>query len=118
MRISVAIVMPEIGFDELPMRPVMRDDTVTKKKLKITIRIAATKFHCIGMPGVTARKSAMSSDPTRTTVSGMSRSVRSRPPEPAAAPKSFTLSRNDETMVGSVRASVMSPAASTAPAPV
>ena len=48
--ISVAIVMPEIGFDELPMRPVMRDDTVTKKKPKMTIRIAATKFHCIGMP--------------------------------------------------------------------
>ena len=64
---SVAIVMPEIGLDELPMSPVMRDDTVTKKKPKITIRTAATKFHCIGMPGVTARNSASSSDPTSTT---------------------------------------------------
>ena len=116
--ISVAIVMPEMGFDELPIRPVMRDETVTKKKPKMTIRMAATKFHCIGMPGVTARKIASSSEPTSTTVSGMSRSVRSRPPEPAAAPNSFTLSRNDATIVGSVRARVMSPAASTAPAPV
>ncbi len=65
--ISVAIVMPEIGFDELPMSPVMRDDTVTKKKANTTIRIAARKFHCIGMPGVTARNSATSSEPTRTT---------------------------------------------------
>ena len=116
--ISVAIVIPEIGFDELPMRPVIRDDTVTKKNPKTTISTAATKFHCIGMPGVTARNSARSSEPTRTTVSGMSRSVRSRPAAPVVAPNSFTLSRNDDTIVGSVRASVIRPAARTAPAPV
>ena len=56
--------MPEIGFDEVPMRPVMRDDTVTKKKPKMTIRIAARKLPCVGMPGATARKIASSSDPT------------------------------------------------------
>ena len=37
--ISVAMVMPEIGFDEEPISPVMRDDTVAKKKPKSTIRI-------------------------------------------------------------------------------
>src|SRR5688500_17109179 len=29
---SVATVMPEIGFDDEPIRPVSRDDTVTKRK--------------------------------------------------------------------------------------
>ena len=33
---SVAMVMPEIGFDDAPMMPTMRDDTVTKKKPKTT----------------------------------------------------------------------------------
>ena len=37
VRISVAIVIPEIGFDELPMSPVMRDDTLTKKKPNTTV---------------------------------------------------------------------------------
>src|SRR5689334_15644739 len=32
VKISVAIVMPEIGFDEVPIRPVIREETVTKKK--------------------------------------------------------------------------------------
>ena len=42
VRISVAIVMPEIGFEDVPIRPVMRDDTVAKKNPKIRIRIAAS----------------------------------------------------------------------------
>ena len=41
VRISVAIVMPEIGFDEVPMRPVIRDETVTKKNPKMMVRMAA-----------------------------------------------------------------------------
>ena len=76
--ISVAIVMPEIGLDELPMSPVMRDDTVTKKNANTTIRKAATKFHCIGMPGVTRQEQR---DQQRADQHdrqmGMSRSVRS-----------------------------------------
>ena len=116
---SVAIVMPEIGFDEVPMRPMMRDDTVTKKKPKTMIRTAARKFHCVGILGATARKSASSSesdehDGHRHVALGAER----RRPRARRPPKSFTLSRNDETMVGIVRASVMRPAASTAPAPV
>ena len=42
VRISVAIVMPEIGFDEVPIRPVMRDETVAKKKPKMRMSTAAT----------------------------------------------------------------------------
>ena len=56
--ISVAIVMPEIGFDEEPMRPVMRDDTVAKKKPKRTTSTAARTLPCVGRPGITARKMA------------------------------------------------------------
>ncbi len=67
---------------------------------------------------VIARKIARSSDPPSTTIIGMSRSVRVVRPAPAAAPMSRMLSRNDETIVGTVRASVMMPDASTAPAPM
>ena len=115
---SVAIVMPEIGFDDDPISPVMRDDTVTKKKPNTSSRNAARKLPCVGILGATARKSASSSDPPRTTTIGMSRSVRILDACVWPLPKSFTLSRNDETIVGIVRASVMMPAASTAPAPV
>ncbi len=83
VRISVAIVMPEIGFDELPMRPVIRDDTVTKKKPKTTMRMAARKLYWSGMPGASARKSASSSEPTSTTDQ---RQVAVGPRAPAAAP--------------------------------
>ena len=74
---SVAIVMPEIGFDDEPMRPVMRDETVAKKKPKRTMRIDTRMLPCVGSPGVTARKMARASEPTSTTIIGMSRSVRS-----------------------------------------
>ena len=51
VRISVAMVMPETGFEEDPIRPTMRDETVTKKNPKTTTRIDATKLPCVGMPG-------------------------------------------------------------------
>ena len=38
---SVATVIPEIGFDDEPISPVRRDETVTKRNPKTTIRIAA-----------------------------------------------------------------------------
>ena len=60
VRISVAIVMPEIGFDELPMRPVMRDETVAKKKPNSTMRMAASTLPCVGGPGAMTRKIASS----------------------------------------------------------
>src|SRR6185312_10740528 len=42
--IRVAMAMPEMGFDELPINPVMRDETVTKRNPKMTTRIAAKKL--------------------------------------------------------------------------
>ena len=118
VRINVAMVIPETGFEEDPIRPTMRDETVTKKNPKTTTRIDATKLPCVGIRGATTRKSASRTVPPRTTVNGTSRSVRARDAAPPLAEKSFTLSRKDDTMVGMVRASVMRPAASTAPAPV
>ena len=115
--ISVAMVIPEIGFDDEPIRPVMRDDTVAKKKPKRTIRTETRMLPCVGRPGATARKIASNSEPASTTIIGMSRSVRICAPAPAP-PKPFRPSRADETMVGSVRVSVIKPAASTAPAPM
>ena len=53
----VAMVMPEIGFDELPISPVMRLDTVTKKKPNTTTRSAVRK----SMSSVGARKIAIAS---------------------------------------------------------
>ena len=40
--IRVAIVIPETGFAELPIRPVMREETVTNKKPNTTTKIEAT----------------------------------------------------------------------------
>src|SRR6187397_795541 len=118
VRIKVAMVMPEIGLDDEPISPVMRDATVTKKKPKMTIRIDARKLPFVGILGATARKMASASDPPRTTIMGMSRSVRLCCTADLPPPKSFTLSRNDATMVGIVRARVIRPEARTAPAPV
>src|SRR5436190_2138291 len=38
---SVATVIPEIGFDDDPISPVRRDDTVTKRNPRITMSSAA-----------------------------------------------------------------------------
>ena len=37
----VATVMPEIGFDDEPISPVRRDETVTKRNPKMMMRMAA-----------------------------------------------------------------------------
>ena len=41
---SVATVIPEIGFDEEPISPVILEETVTKKKPKTIIKIADKKL--------------------------------------------------------------------------
>ena len=117
VRMSVAIVMPEIGFDEVPMSPVILDDTVTKKNPNTMVRIAASTLPRVGSPGATTRNTPRRRVPRRTALIGISRSVRAIV-FPRPAPKSLTLSRNDDTIVGIVRHNVMIPAASTAPAPV
>src|SRR5215208_4645898 len=42
--ISVAMVMPLTGLADVPIRPQMRDDTVTKRKPKSTTKNDATRF--------------------------------------------------------------------------
>ena len=73
----MAIVMPEIGFDELPMRPVMRDDTLTKKKPNTTVSTAASGLPYVGRLRDDDQKHGQSqrADDARTS-SGRSRSVR------------------------------------------
>ena len=69
MAISVAIVIPEIGFDDEPMSPTMRDETVTKKKPKTTIRTASRSLPPI-VPGTNGRNAmiaASATEPSTTT---------------------------------------------------
>ena len=96
--ISVAIVMPEIGFDDEPMRPVMRDDTVAKKKPKMMMRTATRKLPCVGRPGVDREEDAPAAASRRcTNVIGMSRSVRScAPPAPRADALQAVARRGDD----------------------
>src|SRR5215469_10543274 len=42
--IRVAMVIPETGFAELPMSPVMREETVTKRNPKMTTKTEATRL--------------------------------------------------------------------------
>ena len=80
-------------------------------------KIRARRQHVAASRPVSITRNAQ--DKHHTQLSGRSRSVRRRVAVPVPdAPKSFTLSRNDATMVGIVRASVIRPAARTAPAPV
>ena len=118
VRISVAIVMPEIGLDEEPIRPVMRDDTVTKKKPKMTMSAdgeeVALRRHLRRDGEEDGQRQRAAEDDDHRDVALGADLLRRRLP----ALKSFTLSRNDETIVGIVRARVISPDARTAPAPV
>ena len=82
----------------------MRDETVTKKNPKTTIRTADERScPASAARAATARKMRQQQRADRArTVIGMSRSVRSWRAAGAARRSSFTLSRNDETIVGSV----------------
>ena len=113
------MVMPEIGFDDEPIRPVMRDETVTKKKPKM---IDEDRRQEVALRRHPRRDRQEDRQQQRSDRARRSSACRARcgasPAPPRPALKSFMLSRNDETIVGIVRASVMRPDASTAPAPV
>ncbi len=47
---SVATVMPEMGFEDEPISPVSREDTVTKRKPRITMRTEAIMRAAIPVP--------------------------------------------------------------------
>ena len=110
VRISVAIVMPEIGFDEVPIRPVMRDDTVDEEEAEDDDQ-DRRRGSCPASASSARRRGRSRAAASRRarTIIGMSRSVRSCAARRRRAPKSFRPSRADETIVGSVRPSVMRP---------
>ena len=91
---SVATVIPEIGFDEEPISPVNREETVTNRNPKSTISSAATRLmtnvapmlNCPKAPKVSVAQimSTSNSEPTPTKRSDRSRSVRLPPGDPEA----------------------------------
>src|ERR1035437_7060628 len=82
--INVAMVMPLIGFDEFPIRPLMREATVTNKKPNTTTKAAAIRFAkapaCAPGIGLNFSKhqiiARITTEPTTTTRMEKSRSVR------------------------------------------
>ena len=122
---SVTSAMPEVGLDETPMRPTMRDETTTNASPKIATPQAATKRGPALMPPASRPGMANSAITTRagpasTIQPGTSRSVRgtacSVPPLPLRSP-AMTAAR-ERYMVGIERATVTMPASATAPAPM
>src|SRR6185437_6814026 len=128
--ISVAIAMPLIGFDEFPISPQIRDDTVTNKNPNTTTKTAAIRFDStpVFAPGIGRHVSRAhiititASDPSTTIFIEKSRSMRLTAVSSALTArlfrKSFNPSRSAATIVGSVLTSVITPAAATAPAPI
>jgi hypothetical protein len=128
VRRSVAIVIPEIGFDEDPISPVSRDDTVTNRKPKTTMRIAPRIFapspasSSMGAATIDAMRTTI---PIPTNFMGRSRSVRGTGPADAASPPprlrkptSRSPSRRPCQMVGIDRKRLSIPPAATAPEPM
>ena len=116
---SDAIVIPEIGFAELPIWPQIREDTVVKKNPNAMIIAAPSRF--TPTCGRKASTNARASDPNTVTVIGKSSSVRRRPviARPIRlALISAKLAWKEVTIVGRARASAMIPAVATAPAPM
>ena len=114
------MVMPLTGFEEVPMSPTMREDTVTKKNPKTTMR-TASRTRPPNVPGRKGRKAMMSASarlPTSTMPMGRSRLVRAVDSVPAPPRRLATLPRKAAMMVGSVLRRVMNPPAATAPAPI
>src|SRR5262245_9699043 len=122
---SVTSVMPEVGLEETPISPTMREETTTKASPKIATPTDATRR---GSALISPASSPGTRKSVRTTTAGtatvtqgaMSRSVRGTPPSAAAAPdprRPLMTATRDAYIVGSVRITVTIPAAATAPAP-
>src|SRR3954447_6158837 len=77
---SVTSVIAEVGFEETPIKPTMRDDTTTKQTPKIATAIAAIRRGTSDIlpasrPGTATRVTMTASGTTATTHAGTSRSV-------------------------------------------
>ena len=109
--------MPEMGFDDDPISPVSRDETVTNKKPNSTISKAPIKFMCSGLANWMAAISTTM--PMATNLIDKSWSVRT-PLEPPLRWrwKSANPPFNPCRIVGSDRMRLITPPAATAPAPI
>src|SRR5580692_8308144 len=126
--ISVAMLMPLIGLEELPSNPLMRPATVTNRNPKTTTNTAANRFwyHCVCAPWMGKKVSTaqimatMTIDPPTTHRMGTSQSMRLEELDwlLLSARTSFSPARSAEMIVGIVRSRVISPEAATAPAPI
>src|SRR6185437_11192152 len=128
--ISVAIAIPLIGFDELPINPQIRDDTVTNKNPNTTTNTAAIKFEStpVFAPGIGRKVSSAHimattiSEPSTTTFIEKSRSTRLIAVVIAFTARllriSFSPALSAAIIVGIVLNSVITPDAATAPAPI
>jgi hypothetical protein len=125
--IKVAMVIPLTGFDEFPIRPLMREATVTNRNPKTTTNIAAIKFETmpVSAPGMGLNFSRahiitmITAEPMITNRMERSRSVRSVSVIAACfARTSLSPALNAENIVGIVLISVIRPDAATAPAPI
>ena len=117
---NVATVIPEIGFEEEPISPVSRDETVTKIKPNTTISSAPNKFMCSEGASVTA--AIRTTMPMPTNFIDRSRSVRGTNSAAAPATRPIPMSRKPPLspcqIVGSDWIKLKIPPAATAPAPM
>ena len=104
--ISVAIVMPEIGLDDEPIKPTIRLDTVTKKKPNTTTSIPSSNLFVSVCPGICGKISISTTKsmlPIITVLIDKSSSVRlMRMFSPAVLFTDARLDLKDDIMVGMV----------------
>jgi hypothetical protein len=124
---SVTSAIPDVGLEETPMSPTMREDTTTNVRPKTATPIAATARWMTLISPASSPGTATSITTTRagnasTTQPGRSRSVRdaSGPAVTASgeAPRPRSTATSEAYIVGSARVTVTIPAAATAPAPM
>ena len=113
---KVATAMPEIGFDEEPISPVRRDDTVANRKPKTRISSAPRKFMCSGVANVIT--AMMDRQPMMTHFRGISWSVRKVELFLTPLPMPFRPADRLRQIMGMARTSEIRPPAATAPAPM
>ena len=118
MSSSVATVMPEIGFDDEPISPVSREETVTNRKPSTTIR-RRRRGSCAAagasMIATIEREAADEHDLHREIAVGAQ--ARGRARRVRRGSPSGPRSRLPQ-IVGSERSRLMMPPAATAPAPM
>src|SRR3954468_15191829 len=123
---SVTSVIAEVGFEETPISPTMRDDTTTKQTPKIATPSAATRRGPKAMlpaskPGTPTSVMTTPSGTTTTIHDGTSRSVRAFSASLISTPLRRSpriTAANELAIVGSALTTATIPAAATAPAPM